>query len=321
MKSDGLVSVVIPFFQKESGILRRALESIEHQDQRRLKQIIVVDDGSPVSAQTELSTYNGAVKSKIFVIECPNRGPGAARNEGLNAVAADVEFVAFLDSDDLWHAEHLQRATEALELGFDFYFCDSVEAGESRSHFQTDCRDVFHRLRPIPGYSTLFTYPGLFFAQILKKSIIATSSVVYRFRSLADVRFPTDFSVGEDRFFWLSLLSRTNKVVCSDYVGFVYGKGINVYRSVRWGDRRLFRVLTHEMRMRRAVESCFPLSEEQREINNEILRSKARTFLLNAKSRFFRGDVTALLLCAKLLAEFPREAVSAINHRISRRET
>ncbi len=299
------VAVIIPFFQRERGILQRALRSVQLQQPHRVAQIIVVDDNSPVPAREELDRLDEALRSRVVVLERPNGGPGAARNTGLDNVAPEVEYVAFLDSDDEWSDDHLSRALYALDCGFDLYFADSVEGNEVVGHFETDCRALFERFAIFDPEHELYVFPGLLFDEILSKSIIATPTVVYRYRTLSDIRFRTDFRIGEDRFFWLSLLARTNRVVCTNRIALRIGKGVNVYRSAGWGDRELLSVLREQIRMRRSISDSFALNAAQSEKNFLALRGHLKTFFANAAHRIVRGDLQALFASFALLAEYP----------------
>jgi glycosyltransferase involved in cell wall biosynthesis len=89
-----LFSVVIPTHNRVR-LLPRTIESIWLQ---RLTdyEIIVVDDGSTDSTSEYLQTLG----DKLRVVSRSNRGPGAARNLGAGEARGD--YVAFLDSDDLW---------------------------------------------------------------------------------------------------------------------------------------------------------------------------------------------------------------------------
>lgn len=88
------ISVVIPTFNRLS-MLKAALSSIWRQRDRPL-EIIVVNDGST----DDTSRYLASISDKIKFLDQPNRGPAAARN--LGAARATGDYIAFLDSDDLW---------------------------------------------------------------------------------------------------------------------------------------------------------------------------------------------------------------------------
>jgi glycosyltransferase involved in cell wall biosynthesis len=87
-------SVIIPTFNRVE-LLKRALDSVFCQRFKEF-EIIVVDDGSTDGTRKYLQDLGAAVK---FCTQ-PNSGPSGARNAG--ARQARGEYLAFLDSDDLW---------------------------------------------------------------------------------------------------------------------------------------------------------------------------------------------------------------------------
>lgn len=102
------ISVVIPTYNRATTV-PRAIESVLAQTVTDL-EVIVVDDGS--------SDETGKVLAKMFgdrirYYAQPNQGASVARNKGIEE--ARGEWIAFLDSDDLWEPEKLKRQFEALE--------------------------------------------------------------------------------------------------------------------------------------------------------------------------------------------------------------
>ena len=89
-----LFSVIIPTFNR-AALLASALESVFAQRFKNF-EVIVVDDGSTDDTMAMLSKHG----DRLQVMTQDNRGPGAARN--LGATAAKGQYLAFLDSDDLW---------------------------------------------------------------------------------------------------------------------------------------------------------------------------------------------------------------------------
>jgi glycosyltransferase involved in cell wall biosynthesis len=110
-----LVSVIIPTYNREGTILR-ALESAWAQTYRDL-EIIVVDDGSTDGTLEVLRPLG----SRIRLHRQVNRGPSAARNAGTSL--ARGEFIAFLDSDDVWAPTKIERQVELLRFGGDRMVC------------------------------------------------------------------------------------------------------------------------------------------------------------------------------------------------------
>jgi glycosyltransferase involved in cell wall biosynthesis len=100
-----LISVIIPVYNCER-YLAQAIDSVLAQTYSPL-EIIVVDDGSTDDSARVAQSY-----SEVRYFWQENGGISAARNRGIDAITGD--FVAFLDSDDLWSSEKLQRQIEAF---------------------------------------------------------------------------------------------------------------------------------------------------------------------------------------------------------------
>lgn len=100
------VSVVIPLFNGEKWV-QEALDSVLDQTLCP-NEILVVDDGSTDASRSIVKEF-----SNVHLLQNLGSGPNAARNHGLRNTDADA--VAFLDQDDLWHPEHLQRLSGLLQ--------------------------------------------------------------------------------------------------------------------------------------------------------------------------------------------------------------
>lgn len=110
----GLVSVIIPTYNRADFVVE-AIRSARAQTYPH-KQIIVVDDGSRDDTARRVAEAGG-----VEYHYQENRGQGAARNLGLGH--ARGEYVASLDSDDLWDEDFLARSVECLEaFRVDFAF-------------------------------------------------------------------------------------------------------------------------------------------------------------------------------------------------------
>lgn len=148
----GLVSVIIPTYNR-AGRVVEAVRSAQAQT-HPLTQIIVVDDGSCDDTPRRVAEAGG-----VEYHYQRNRGQGSARNLGL--AHARGEYVASLDSDDLWDADFLARSVECLEaFRLDFVFTNWVKlrGGEAREsdwlrsgrwrRFQRDLRGEWSLLTP-----------------------------------------------------------------------------------------------------------------------------------------------------------------------------
>ncbi|MGQ3412223.1 glycosyltransferase family 2 protein [Natrinema sp. LN54] len=117
------VSVIIPTYNR-AATLSRAIDSALEQTIDDL-EVVVVDDGSTDDTDSVLAAYDDPRVRPV--VHATNRGANVARNTGLEH--ARGEYVAFLDSDDEWHPEKLERQFAALEGRSDDWvgvYCDST---------------------------------------------------------------------------------------------------------------------------------------------------------------------------------------------------
>src|SRR5262245_20179101 len=101
------VSVVIPCYNA-GRFLKETLESILAQTRPAL-EVIVVDDGST----DDSAAVAGAFGPPVRVLRQSNQGESVARNRGLDEARGD--WVAFLDADDVWAPDKLERQLAAVE--------------------------------------------------------------------------------------------------------------------------------------------------------------------------------------------------------------
>lgn len=107
-----LVSVVIPSYDRPAFV-RRAVESVLEQTYPNV-ECVVVDDHSPDPVAPLLADLPTDRLAGFRVVRHEeNRGGNAARNTGIEATTG--EFVAFLDDDDRWLPEKLEKQVAAFE--------------------------------------------------------------------------------------------------------------------------------------------------------------------------------------------------------------
>jgi glycosyltransferase involved in cell wall biosynthesis len=98
------ISVIIPTYNS-AHYLGEAIKSVLAQTYKDL-EIIVIDDGSTDNTKEIVKTY----ADRIIFLQQANSGPAKARNFGIQKSSG--EFVAFLDADDVWYPEKLERQME-----------------------------------------------------------------------------------------------------------------------------------------------------------------------------------------------------------------
>lgn len=298
------VSVVIPYFQRDAGVLTRCIQSVVDQDYPGEIRIVIVDDGSPLPARQELASFQAgraAGPRPLEIIGQPNGGPATARNTALDRIAGQAEYGAFLDSDDCWHPAHIRRAITQLQRGKDFYFSDHLPINRQRSAFQ---RDQF-----TPGEhgaalgDNCFSFDGDFFDQTIRNNIVCMPTVVFRGTVVEQLRFNPEFQLaGEDHLFWLGVSQRTRRIVISAEQEVELGHGVNIYESGKTlAAPRTFRRIANEIRFRKALPGLFPLTPSQVSRTREIIGHLREEFAINAIHALKTTPLTGLRETAAFL--------------------
>ena len=129
------VSVIIPVYGVEKYIAA-TVQSVLEQTYKEF-ELLIIDDGSPDQSVEVCQQF--LTDSRVRIIRQENRGVCAARNTGIRH--AQGEYLAFLDGDDLWLPEKLEKHFNHLEnssnVGVSFSrsaFID--EAGQSLGIYQ-----------------------------------------------------------------------------------------------------------------------------------------------------------------------------------------
>ena len=102
-----MVNIIIPYYNDKEGI-REALESLKNQT-KKMFIITIVDDNSPEDIQEIVNDFNATLNIK-YIRKQVNEGPGAARQCGIDSCLPSVDYIMFLDSDDILYP----RAVEIL---------------------------------------------------------------------------------------------------------------------------------------------------------------------------------------------------------------
>ncbi len=204
------ISVVIPVYNGEK-YLAKTLESVFAQTYPA-HEIIVVDDGSTDGTAEILKSY----EDRIIVRRIPQSGgPSTPKNTGMKMATGDA--VAFLDHDDIWFKNKLQRQVEIFEKypDVDLVACNyAVRYG----HLGRRIANHFKHLR---NYSRMnFDAPlkAHPFLLLLRENYIGTTSTVVLKKSLIEKVgfFKTGLRICEDYLYWFQCALSTNFVLCED---------------------------------------------------------------------------------------------------------
>lgn len=289
-----LFSVVIPTYNR-AALLREALNSVFAQEFTDF-EVIVVDDGSTDETKSVARSFGERVR--FFRQE--NRGPGAARNLGIHR--ASGEYVAFLDSDDVWFPWTLATHVETIRASARPSFISG------RGVAITEYGQVGRIKRPFRSKS----YADMFSACAgATPPLGGTSSIAVSKQCVRNVGgFCEEFINGEDTDLWLRLGGAENFVRIYEPVLFAQRYHaerltINLERSVRGS---LF--LTQ-----REAEGVYPGGKQYAKQRRRIVAATARNVSLECLRvgergmawRLFRAALKWNLRLARVryLAAFP----------------
>ncbi|MEO8175176.1 MAG: glycosyltransferase family A protein [Sphingomicrobium sp.] len=196
-------TVVMPLFNKAPHV-EAAISSALNQSLAPA-QIIVIDDGS-TDGSLELVRLIDDPRLTVLTRSPPGPGGYAARNLGIEAAQAD--WVAFLDADDIWHEGHLRGLADAI-----------AAAGPEIGCAFSGAELVFSDRRTARAMSTRFLAPcvRLGIREMLRAWLestecpLWTSAVAVRRDLLIDAGlFPADRTRrGGDKDLWLRVMWRT----------------------------------------------------------------------------------------------------------------
>ena len=253
------ISVVIPTFNRGS-IVFRAIDSVLRQTLLP-SEIIVVDDGSTDNTENLIA----AKYPTVSYLKTENKGVSAARNLGIEE--AKSEWIAFLDSDDEWLSEKLERQVAYLsnEQDYKIVHCDEIWI---RNGIRVNPK-VKHK-----------KYGGYIFEKCLPLCVISPSAAIIH-RDLFDELgcFDETLPACEDYDLWLRICATYPVLYIDELLLKKFGGHDDQLSKKFWGMDR-FRVAALDK-----ILQCGNLSESQRQNATDILVNKCSVLIGGSEKR------------------------------------
>lgn len=182
-----MISVIIPTFNRAKLLVEAVNSVLAQKDLREELELIVVDDGSTDGTEETLGTLAG----EINYLRRDHAGVSAARNLGISVSCG--EWIAFLDSDDLWLPGKLCAQMEFLAGHPDIRLCQTEELWIRNGK----------RINPRKYHAKPF---GHCFSLLLERCLVSPSAVVLH-RGLFDFAglFDESLPACEDYDLWLRI--------------------------------------------------------------------------------------------------------------------
>ena len=228
-----MVSVVMAAYNAEHTI-KAAIDSVIAQTYADWELIITDDRSGDATQEIIQAAAKNEPRIRLFIHE-KNEGASATRNTGVKN--ARGEWIAFLDSDDMWRTDKLERQLAfAAETGADITYTATsyiTETGAASAYVLRAQRE--------------FTYK-----ELLRKNVMSCSSVMVKTEFMQNAAFAGD-KLHEDYAAWLTILRVTGRAYGLDEPLLIYrvsagsksgnrlrsaGMVYNTYRHVNYGRLR-----------------------------------------------------------------------------------
>jgi glycosyltransferase involved in cell wall biosynthesis len=265
------VSVIVPVYNT-ARYIAATLDSVLAQTFTDF-EVIVINDGSPDTE--ELESVLDPYRERIIYLKQENRGVSAARNAGIGV--ARGEFLALLDSDDIWESDYLavQIARLRQDPTIDVLYPDALIFGETRYAGRT-----FMDLFPSEGEVTFERLSRLqcnvMVCVTARRDVILKSGL-----------FDESLRGSEDFDLWLRIVKQGGRIA---YIRQVLAR----YRY-RPGSLSsdVARMSMYTQRVADKAESTLTLTPAELEAVSYLRdHAQASVSLFEGKRAFFRGDTT-----------------------------
>ncbi|MBB6449892.1 teichuronic acid biosynthesis glycosyltransferase TuaG [Geomicrobium halophilum] len=188
-EDEALVSIITPTYNS-ADFIQETINSVLNQTYQKW-ELIIVDDCSTDNTLSLIQSYNDARISYYKLKR--NSGAAVARNTAIQYSQGD--FLAFLDSDDLWEENKLKEQIQFMkenDVGFTFTGYRIIKE---------DGNSTYNYVKP----PSVIAYKDL-----LKNTAIGCLTVMIDKNKIPDIKMP-DVRAGQDTACWLSILKQGHK--------------------------------------------------------------------------------------------------------------
>ncbi len=186
-----LVSIITPLFNAEKFI-HETIRSILDQTYSNWEHIVVDDASSDASVIVVKRSFNGDSRFRLIQLE-NNRGAAYCRNYATEQALG--KYIAFLDSDDMWHPQKLEQQIQLMEK-------------ESLAVTFTSYLQIDEHGNPLN--KRIKALPSLSYAKQHRNNYIGNLTGVYNAGTLGKI-FAPNIRKRQDWAVWLEAIKRNNE--------------------------------------------------------------------------------------------------------------
>ncbi|MBE6141792.1 MAG: glycosyltransferase family 2 protein [Erysipelotrichaceae bacterium] len=171
------VSVIIPVYNSER-YLKECLDSVFNQSFEHPYEVIASVNGSTDNSINILKEYSKSHPNLVIINDPINKGAAKARIDGINK--ARGKYVAFIDSDDLYHKDFLKVMYETIEVGYDIVGCNFYYLYDTKA--RKSILKANYELNSIKATRALlrdYTMRGYMWNKMYRKDLFTEQKVYY----------------------------------------------------------------------------------------------------------------------------------------------
>jgi len=181
-----MVSVIMPAYNAERTI-KEAIESVLNQTYSDF-ELIVINDCSTDATKTIVERFVSSDSRVRLINNSVNSGVSVSRNTGISN--AKGEYIAFLDSDDMWRKDKLEKQLDVM-------VSNNAILSYTASSFVDSNGKPYNYIMEAEEKTNLKT--------LLKKNLISCSSAMIKADVMKTIKMPND-KMHEDYFVWITVL-------------------------------------------------------------------------------------------------------------------
>lgn len=199
MKQEVLVSIVIPLYNSEIYI-SETIKSVIEQTYKNW-ELIIVDDCSTDNSRKIVREYEKK-DIRIILIESEINFGGPAKPRNIGVSNSRGEYIAFLDSDDVWHEDKLKiQINYMIDNNLNFSSTNITNINDMSINIDSKSK-ILDFIRKNRDKATI--------CDLIKHNFIATSSVIVDQKIISTFNESTDLISVEDLCLWLEILKDPN---------------------------------------------------------------------------------------------------------------
>ncbi|WP_431029113.1 glycosyltransferase family 2 protein [Lysinibacillus sp. LZ02] len=188
-----LVTIITPSYNSKRFILE-TIDSVRNQTYQNFELIIVDDCSKDDSWEYIQKCTSNDSRIRIFKLE-KNSGAAMARNYGIEQ--AKGKYLAFLDSDDLWYPNKLEKQVNFMEINNYYFSFTNYEMMDEQGN-------LLNRKVICP--------PSINYHQLLRNTTIGCLTVMLNIEKLGPIQMPN--LQPEDTALWLKILRNNETAYC-----------------------------------------------------------------------------------------------------------